>query len=297
MHPILTALARHHGVAPLARLVASGCTAKAVQRLAADGDIIRVRRGWYALPDADQDIVRAVRVGGRLACISACRRYGVWTPKDDRIHVKVSRQASNLKGVENARQPRTSRDGASVIHWSWSTPEDQRRVRMPSLITALADALVCQPADIAFAMVESALHRGMLSEMDRWELYGRVPHHLRDLVADAEELSESGTESLFRFRMNLLGIRCQTQVEIPGVGRVDFVIGDRLIVEIDSEGHHGSAAQRKQDLQRDAIAASLGYITLRFDYWQIMDDWETVAAAVLASVSSGDHLGRLTRAS
>jgi very-short-patch-repair endonuclease len=169
------------------------------------------------------------------------------------------------------------------------------RAQLPSLVTALSEAVSCQPAEVAFAMVESALHRGLLSETDRWELYWRVPTRCRASVSRAGEASESGTESLFAFRMQNLGIDMLQQVEVYGVGTVDFVIGDRLIIEIDSEGHHGSPAQRKRDLHRDAIAASLGYITLRFDYWQVIDDCATVEAAVLACIARGDHRAAVQR--
>jgi very-short-patch-repair endonuclease len=181
-------------------------------------------------------------------------------------------------------------DGETVIHWSGSDSGAATRSHLPSVATALTDAMACQPADIAFAIVDSAMHRGLLSDFDRWVLYHRLPERCRASVAQADGVSESGTESLFAYRMSALGVILQPQVDIAGVGRVDFVIGDCLIVEIDSEEHHGTAVQRRRDLHRDAVAAALGFITLRFDYWQIMEDWPTVEAAVVASVARGDHL-------
>jgi very-short-patch-repair endonuclease len=97
--------------------------------------------------------------------------------------------------------------------------------------------------------------------------------------------------------MRASGIVMRAQVDIAGVRRVDFVIGDCLIVEVDSREHHGLRAQRRRDLHRDAAAATLGFITLRFDYWQIMEDWATVEAAVLASVARGDHVSARHRMS
>ena len=106
----------------------------------------------------------------------------------------------------------------------------------------------------------------------------------------AGRLADSGTESLFRYRMGLLGITMKSQVPIDGVGVVDFVIGDRLVVEIDSHAHHGTGDARVRDLTRDAILAGLGYLSLRFDYWMIIDDWDLVASTVFAVVARGDHL-------
>lgn len=290
MNPIVATLHQLGGTARLSSLVEAGHGKRAVQRLASRGIIERVRRGWYALGSVDRDIVRAVRVGGRLACISACRKYGIWTPADDRLHVSLWSQASHLKTPDDVHSLRTVGDPHVVHHWNQRDQDPLSRGRLPTLSTALAEALSCQPADLAFAMVDSAMHRGLLSDMDRWELYHRVPARCRASVAQADGVSESGTESLFAYRMRALGIAMHGQAEIDGVGVVDFLIGDRLLVEIDSEQHHGSSSKRRRDLQRDAIAAALGFITLRFDYWQVMEDWETVKAAVLESVSRGDHL-------
>jgi len=289
MRQITAVLKQLGGVADLSALVSAGASKRTVQRAAASGEIVRVRRGWYSLAAADSDIVRALRVGGRLACISACRKYGIWTPADARTHVSVTAQSNNLKAPDDAHSARTPADG-TVLHWSCQDTAVSARARVPSVVTALAEAVKCQPAEFGFAMVESAMHRGLLSEMARSELCRLVPVRCRSLVSRAGAASGSGTESLFAFRIAALGIHFHQQVGIGGVGQVDFVIGDRLIVEIDSEQHHGGLAQRKRDLARDAIAASLGFITLRFDYWQVMNDWATVEAAVLASVSRGDHL-------
>lgn len=296
MRQITAVLRQLGGVADLSALVRAGADKRSVQRAVGRGELKRVRRGWYALAGADGDVVRAVRVGGRLACISACRKYGIWTPADARAHVGVTAHSNNHKAPDDSRRVRTAVDGV-VLHWSCRETALGARAKVPSVLTALSEAVRCQSEEVSFAMVESALHRGLLSEVTRSELYWMVPLRCRSLVARAGDASGSGTESIFAFRAAALGILFQQQVEVSGVGRVDFVIGDRLIVEIDSEEHHGSAAQRRRDLARDAVAASLGFITLRFDYWQVMDDWETVEAALLASISRGDHLwpSRLSR--
>jgi very-short-patch-repair endonuclease len=77
-------------------------------------------------------------------------------------------------------------------------------------------------------------------------------------------------------------------VEIAGVGRVDFVIGDRLVVEVDSEQYHTDPAKYEGDRRRDAALSILGLRVLRFSYHQIMDEWSTVDRAVMAAVARGD---------
>ncbi|MDX2377442.1 DUF559 domain-containing protein [Microbacterium sp. LRZ72] len=76
-------------------------------------------------------------------------------------------------------------------------------------------------------------------------------------------------------------------MRIPGVGVVDFVVGDRLILEADGDTHAGEG--RHRDLVRDAVATTLGFITLRFDSAMILHEWGLVEAAVLAAVERGAH--------
>lgn len=49
----------------------------------------------------------------------------------------------------------------------------------------------------------------------------------------------SGTESIVRYRLHCLGIRVRTQVPLPGI--VDLLVGDKFVIECDSESYHGGA--------------------------------------------------------
>lgn len=102
--------------------------------------------------------------------------------------------------------------------------------------------------------------------------------------------ADSGLESIFRLRMHRLGIPVRSQVHIRTVGEVDFVIGDRLIIEADGRENHEREKERSKDLARDAAAAALGFETLRFTYAMIVHNWEIVESAVLAKVAEDAHL-------
>ncbi|MDJ1112898.1 DUF559 domain-containing protein [Microbacterium dauci] len=60
-----------------------------------------------------------------------------------------------------------------------------------------------------------------------------------------------------------MGCTFATQVVIPGVGRVDFVVDGWLIIECDSKAHHEGWDQQRRDRRRDIAAAKLGYVTIR----------------------------------
>ncbi len=89
--------------------------------------------------------------------------------------------------------------------------------------------------------------------------------------------------------MSKFDLSIERQVHIPGVGRVDFLIGTRLVVEVDGFSYHSNPAQFEADRRRDALLSQLGYRVLRFSYLQVMESWKDVETAVLAAVFRGDH--------
>ena len=294
---VFEVLADAGGIAEIESLRSAGVSRRVVDQALANGAIMRVRRGWYALNELHPQRIRAVRVGGSLACISGAERHGLWTPDVTELHVSVDHGARHIKHPDTGASVSRERhvDGL-VIHWDGTA--DRRRVGgLLELPLCLAQVVRCQPPEVAFAVVESALkNRRLTGEQWRW-LELQVARERQAILRQAGRVADSGSESVFRYRIWRCGIDMRSQVVIPGVGRVDFVIGDRLVIEIDSNAYHGSSKQRLRDLRRDAILAGLDFICLRFDYQQVMYDWATVESAVLATVARGDHLsaGRQSR--
>lgn len=107
---------------------------------------------------------------------------------------------------------------------------------------------------------------------------------MREALAFARTDADSGLESLLRWRLRRHGLSVRTQVRVFGVGRVDVLIDDRLIVETDGRENHEGPLLRHKDLVRDANAASWGYVSLRFDDAMVVHDWELVEAAILGAV-------------
>jgi very-short-patch-repair endonuclease len=88
-------------------------------------------------------------------------------------------------------------------------------------------------------------------------------------------------------RLRAAGIRLRTQVVIPGVGRVDFLVGDRLIIEADSREHHLSAYQA--DRTRDRVAIGLGYLVIRLTYEDVVYRWDTVYRDIQSVIQRRAH--------
>jgi very-short-patch-repair endonuclease len=172
----------------------------------------------------------------------------------------------------------------------WDEGPDVDAFGLPSVPRVLRQILACKGVETFFVALESALHQGKLTRAGLAWLRAHVNKEAREAMDFARRDAESGLESLLRWRLRRHGLMIAAQVFIVSVGRVDFLIGDRLIIEVDGAPNHDDAAHRHKDLARDANAATWGYITLRFDYAQIVHDWGTVESAILAQVAVGHHL-------
>ena len=76
------------------------------------------------------------------------------------------------------------------------------------------------------------------SRRERAELRERLTESARWLVDFARTDAESGSSRSSGLRLHRLGLALRTQVAVPGVGRVDFIVGDRLILEVDGRNGH-----------------------------------------------------------
>ncbi len=205
-----------------------------------------------------------------LTCARALQSHGVWTLDADAVHVWLG---------TNGRV-HTHPDCACVSHFA-SGPT---RFGLATVEQALLHLFSCTGEEAFFASFESAWRTGKLSRAARNRIRSTLPESARWLVDFARPDADSGLESLLRLRLHLIGIALDCQVMIRGVGVVDFVLGGRLILEVDGKENHAGSEKRHKDLKRDAVASLLGYETLRFDYAQVTYDWPTVQAAILGAI-------------
>ncbi|MFY9714433.1 MAG: DUF559 domain-containing protein [Microbacterium sp.] len=151
--------------------------------------------------------------------------------------------------------------------------------------TALIHLHRCEGDESFFASFESAWRMRKLSEAGRLRIRAALPAYARWLVDIARPDADSGLESLVRLRLHILGLLLECQIIVTGVGKVDFLIEGRLIIEIDGKENHDGPSRRHKDLVRDAAASALGLETLRFDYAQVIHDWPAVQAAIVAALA------------
>jgi very-short-patch-repair endonuclease len=272
-------------LAAMHELLRLGNSQASIRSAVGRGAIIRVRKGWYCLPTLGTSFQAAARVGGRLSCVSLAEAVGLWIPSGNHgLHVAVPPDATQLRSAVNYHDRLKSDSGARVVV-HWDDVQNSGNRYSTDLPSALLRTVSCLGVESSFVLCESALFRRALTSSQWGELLASAPLNVRAKLRAASRFSESGTESLFRFRSEVFRVRVQQQVWL-GPDRVDFLLGDRLVVEIDSVAHHDPT----EDAKRDARLSVLGYRVLRFMYSQVVGDWKRVEAAILAAISRGDHL-------
>ncbi len=234
------------------------------------GEVLRPRHGWYALPSLDAATIAEVRAGGVVSCVTLLDALGVWVPP--RIgppHIAIPRNAAGRHPCRGA-----------VVHWS-GEPAAQTTTR-DSVAGALRNAARCCGVELAVASADSALRAGLLSHRD----LASLPAAVRRRV---DPRCESGGESVVRQRLRARGIRFEMQVAIGRVGRVDFVVGERLVIEVDGYAYHGTREAFERDRARDLALVEQGRLVIRVSQRQVVDEWPRIEHAVLAIVRSGRH--------
>lgn len=244
------------------------------------GTVRRIRRDWFAVPECSADLVAAIRVGGRLTCISAADVLRLWVVPDGALHVAVPPTAARL---DLGAADRT------VVHWNRPVVPVDPGSAMEPIENLLAHIARCQPLDFAVAAFDSAVRTGAIPLRQMQTLATGQGSAFRRVVALVNPLADTGIESIPRVRFGRLGIVMVPQVLIDG-HRVDGLIGERLIMQFDGYGPHSDRAQRNRDLHEDARLVAQGYTVLRFSRDQVLEDWDFVLASTLATIAQGGHL-------
>lgn len=271
-------------------LRAHGWTRRAIDQALAGGDLFRLRRGVYATTGACEPVREAARHGGALSCTAAARHRGLWVLDEDTDTPHVWLHAgAHVHPHDGCR---------CITHWQHDRTDEDPPPPLRALDAfgvadvpqTLVHILRCGGLEGFFVTFESALHNGLITRAGIAWLRTQVDASARAAMELAQTDAESGLESLVRWRLRGSGLRIRSQVNIAAVGRVDFLIGDRLIIEVDGRLNHDEEGDRHKDRMRDANAAAWGYVTLRFDYAQVVHDWPLVLEAIRAQVEAGNHL-------
>jgi len=282
MNSLTFDLQRVGHLARTSQLYSFGHTRRDIDAAVRAGWLKRPIRSWVATRNAPRDAVIAIVHHGKLTGATAIATFGVWSGLDASIHVAVPPSSPGGAGRSTVPlvqfvPPERPRVGV-VLHWAaHSAP----RVHEPQWRVPIVDALVqfarAESDDFVVAAIDSALHVGVLPPSDLPGLFRRLPRRLRRLRAFVNAQSESGTESLVRFRAASLVDTIDIQVQI-GPHRVDLLINGWLVIEVNSEKWHTSS--RVEDSKRVNWLTAHGYRVLTFDYTEVMFEWDTCLATL-----------------
>ena len=265
------------GVTSVAALRRQGITEAEIRWAVNTGALARIRPGWLRTADADPAIVRAVQSGGRLGCVSAAEHHGLWVPEHNGFHVSIPRHAGRHATA------------GLVPHWA-GDPWRVNPLPVEPLERVIRQVLVCCDRDSAISVIDSALYRKKIGIRALERIVGRMPEEYRTVLTEANGLSESGYESTCRLRLSRRGFSLRTQVKLPRIGRVDLLLGDRLIIEADGREWHEGPDAFLVDRSRDLAAHREGYLPLRLAPHHIENEWAWVERVVSSIVERGEHL-------
>lgn len=131
-------------------------------------------------------------------------------------------------------------------------------------------------------MVQSAVQRGDITlDFLRRKLPGNRNARARSVLDGVIPRADSILEVLANYHFRQAGLHVRRHVELPGVGEVDFVVEECLVVETDG-GTHLEPRQVKKDRKRNNATIIGGRLKLRFGYDDVVHHPERMVREVLA---------------
>lgn len=266
-------LTRAGGLLPFAELRAV-CGARSVRRAHAEGRIVRVARGRYALPVVAEAPTVAYRLGGVVSGLSAAQAWG-W---------EVKRPPSKPIVTVPPWRRRASEDRAGA-HVKWGVvPADA--VHHGIVMTRVQTVIDCArtlPFDEALCVVDSALRSGTVRRDQLLEVAHASPRTGRSKAVRVVEAGDRRAANPFESCLRAVclgvpGLRVRPQVPIAGIGRVDLADERlRLVLEADSIEFHNHPAAFRHDIRRYTALVRSGWTVVRFCWEDVMAQQDYVA--------------------
>jgi predicted transcriptional regulator of viral defense system len=299
---------RQHGVVSLAQLMFLGLSARAVRDRVAAGRLTRIHRGVYAVGHGRLTLrghwMAAVLACGPKAVLShrsAAALHGIRPDNRPKTDVTVpSPSARSRRGIDVHRSPTLEPqdlmtiDGIPATSVARTLLDIAEQVDMQGLERAVSQADVLRIFDLR--AVEEALSRAA----------GRHgAGALRRVLAAyaGPTLTERGLEERF------LAICRRASVPGPEVNvwlnlgeavpyKADFLWrAERLIVETDGWGTHGTRRAFEEDRRRDRRLKLAGWDVIRFTSRDVEDEPDEVTTTLgrLWSIRSGTRPARMRK--
>lgn len=257
-------LARIHFAGALRRRdLALDRTSRRALRDLVEGGAVVERVGVVFAPGTDWPLIACRMLGGLLTCHSALAYYSLpELPHPGTVHVAIPSSRGRVRplaGVVVHREPARWPSGMSPP------------VAPPRLL--VARMLRCAEETPAVVVADAALRRGLVSRAElaamlRSNRSGGPLGHRR--LARCREKARSPIESIARLELEDAGHSVEVGVDVPGVGEVDMLVDDRLLVETDGYQFHSSKGDWSNDRRREQGLIAQGRLWVRLTYDDVM---------------------------
>lgn len=297
----------HHGIGRTRAFIGLGWTPNELTRAVRAGLLLRPTRGWLALPSTDPLLLERAGTGHAVSCVTLTTHLGLWQPQTEhqrtvsgrarRAPLQLDAQRSGtppgmpgLPRIEHlavVRKTPQARPEGAIVHWRRPLFERQPDALLDRLENALQLVAECCAFEDAVAIWDSALHKRLVSH----KLLAKMPlgSRAQAVLEASSPFADSGVESFVRVRLRWLRVRVLAQAYVLE-RRVDFLIGDSLVLQIDG-GHH-VGWQRTADNEHDAALHLHGYTVIRVSYEQVMHRWNDVLEVLQQAIAQGLHQAR-----
>jgi very-short-patch-repair endonuclease len=296
---VVRILELHGGVATRRELERAGMTSPTLAAALRARRLQRVSWGVYADPPVWSEAAEWDRF--RLRVEATLRRHPSWVASHHAALVLhgLPLYRVDLERVDVAAPIRNSAVRSAVhvhplpdgdAHLASASPR-ALPVPLACVLTAAASGI-----DAGVVAMDAALHGGHCAASDLDEAlddprvrYGR--RNAAAALARSDGSSESPGESRTRLLLEELGVPFRTQVDVHDaagfVGRVDFLVAGRVVVEFDGavkyEGAEGRAALVREKQREDRLREA-GYIVIRVT-WSDLDRPAVLMARVRAALA------------
>jgi very-short-patch-repair endonuclease len=249
------------------------------------GEVRRLRRNSYALPDLSEAKAAAVVAGGTLSHLSAAEHH--------RLAVPVPPLKAQVMVARNARNARAVAGDLVSLRWRNVRP-DEIENRVTTVLRTVLDCAADLPFAEGLAVADGALRLGMVTpeQLARavagWRGNGGAA--LRRVIKHADGRAANPFESALRalaLDAGGTGFVPQVRIRAGGVMYVDLADEERRIVlEADSFEWHGDRKALRRDCRRYDELVRAGWTVLRLAWEDVMFDADWVTELIRDVVAS-----------
>ena len=278
-----------------------GVTDLDIHRLVREKQVVRVRRGAFVLASSLEGPRPETRYAVCVRAVLLSRPGSAWASHHAALAVSdLPLVACDLTRFDVCAQVSAPHRRGVVLTHPLPPGEEPLVVngaRCVSTETALAQVAAREGVKAGLPPLDAGLRSGLvtldgvLSAAARLRL-GPTARGRFDRTAElADPQAESPGESLTRLLLTGLGLAVRSQVRIVDelglIGRVDFLVGEKVVVEFDGlvkyEGAQGREALAAEKRREDRLRAA-GYEVVRLT-WADLDRPEQVARLVRGAVA------------